>query len=517
MCMVKLSRRKALSAFSFIGLGAGLVLFSSCDRRKLGKDVLSVALAGSPDSLSPLKAEFAVSALLFRQFMLPLVAYGENNSNKPAIAKSWQASPDYKIWSFEIASGLKWSDNSPINAEDVFNTFRICADPKAAFPDASEYFSIKGFKDAIINNSGFDKVGIKKDGDRIIIELDAPDANFPARLREFYPISKNAYEKYKDNWANIENIVVSGPFIPTKFTQTELIFKNNQLGGWNDKMPRLINVLAVEDGATRIRLYQSGEVDLAQDPPLLRYGLLNQKYGDLFARVPMPRMVYISFNTKKESLKNKEIRQALAMSFNRKIIAHNIMRDAVHSASRILRDEPYIEANIEKAKALMAKNGYGSNNPLKIELLVGSDEKQKAAIQIANSWKDICVEANISGGDNSAISARLNGHDFDVAIVKIDKGLKQDPLDLLASFATGGNAYSHQWQNKAFDEAIAKARAISQPNERKKQTILAEHFLLDECPISPIWFMDSAWLKSERVQGGINGLPPIIFASLTLK
>src|SRR5262245_58412862 len=38
---------------------------------------------------------------------------------KPALAKSWDTSPDGKTWTFHLRRGLRWSDGQPLTADDV--------------------------------------------------------------------------------------------------------------------------------------------------------------------------------------------------------------------------------------------------------------------------------------------------------------------------------------------------------------------------------------------------------------
>lgn len=516
--MKNLSRRQMVSA---LGLGISSPLFfSACGKKASKAGVLRVALRGGPDSLDPFRAEFAIAALLFRQYFLPLVGYGKDGiaSSDLAIADKWVANSDFTQWTFNIKPNLKFSDNSPLGANEVLKSFHHSANWKTAYPDAPEIFGIKGFKKAFLEKGNPSSIAVRIiDNDKIQIDLDGADALFPERMQEFYPVPVHIIEKFGEQWTNVDKIVVSGPFIPKVYTQTRLRFEKNPLGNWAESMPQAIEVEAVDDASTRIRLFQSGDVDLSQDPSLLRFAGLEKEYGKNFKRFKAPALIYLSFNTKRPQFANFEIRQALSMAFDRTKVSQNILRGAVEPATRFVRSEPQIIPDKVKAKALMEKNGFNAANPLRFELIVAKDERERAAIEMVNQWKEIGVEAIITTVESSAISARLNGFDFDCAIVRIDKGMKSDPVDLMGSFADGGNAYSHQWKNKNFDIALEKALAIGEPNARKAALIAAEKFMLDEVPIMPIWYGDSAWLQNDRVTGGIEGMAPIIWPKLSLK
>lgn len=512
----KLSRRDFANSLGFAV--AGLPLLSACGGKKAPqKGVLRVALSGGPDSLDPMKAEYAASALLFRQYLLPIVGYGANGIAAPAIASSWTSADGFKEWVFTITPNLKWSDGKDLGAVDVVKSLQKLGDNKVQYPDAPELFSIKGFKDIFLKGGDTGAIGVSLiDTDKVKIQLEGADAKFPERLQEVYPVPLHAVEANGDQWTAVGKIVVSGPYIPTTRTQTRLSFTKNPLGGWAPPMAERIDVETVDDSATRVRMFQSGDVDLAQDPPMLRYGDLAKELGTEFQRQKAPRFFYISLNTKRAQFMNKDIRRALSMGFDRKTLATNIMRDAVEPATRFIRTQEQMKYDPDAARAIMTTNGYSAANPLRFEIMVSKDERERAALQIINMWKEIFVEATVGTADSSAISARLNGFDFDAAIVRVDKGMKSDPLDLMGSFSGGGNAYSHQWKNPAFDKALDDALAVAAEPARTAALIAAERYLLDEAPILPLWFADGTWLVSKRITGGIAGMSPIIWGSLGL-
>lgn len=512
--MIQPSRRALLATLAATPLALSL---SACGGREAPDGVLRVALGGGPDSLDPLRAEFAVSALLFRQIYAPVVSYGLDGAPAPALATLWTSNDDHTVWTFAIREGLTWSDGSPLTADDILQSLRHGADPATAYPDASELYQITGYKDAVVNGAPPDAIGVRTPTPTSLeITLEAPDAAFPARLQEFYPVPLRLVRSNPMGWTDPSTIVVSGPYKPVERTQTRLVFDANPLGGWVEGMPRRIEVEAVDDAATRLRMFQSGDLDLAQDPPALRARELAAEFGPQYQRVNAPRIIYMSMNTRRPALADRDVRRALAMGFDRTIIADNVMRGSVEAAGRWVRGEPQPAYDPDSARALLAAKGHTPENPLRFELLVTKDDRERAAIQMVDMWKRIGVEATLFAADSSAVVARLNAFDFDAAIVRLDKGLKSDPLDLMASYGAGGTAYSHQWSDPGFDAALDAARAEAEPALRREKLLAAEKFLLDDAPITPIWFFPSAWLVAPRVSGGVQGVPPILWPTLRL-
>jgi oligopeptide transport system substrate-binding protein len=513
--MTNLNRRSLV-----VGVAATpfLAALAGCSSRTAPADILRVGMKGPPDSLDPMKAEFAASALLFRQFWMPIVGYGTNATAAPAMARSWEGSNGYRSWTFKMTPGLTWSDGRLITSADVVDSLRYSADKKTAYADASELYMIKGYRDCVVEGKDPKTIGVSApDPETFIIELEVADAQFWSRMQEFYPIPLHAKAAHGTNWTDMDKIVVSGPYKPIERTQTRLVFDQNPRGGWMSGMPRQISVEAIEDSATRLRMFQSGDLDLAQDPPLLRATELGREFGKAYQKFPAPRLVYTSFNTKNPQLSDPAVRRALAMSIDRDVIANSVMRGAVESAGRLVRGQPQPKYDPEAAKAILEQKGFNATNPLRFTLLVPKDDRERAAIQMADMWKKVGVEATLFAADSSAIVARLNAFDFDAAVVRIDKGMKSDPIDLLASWGEGGTAYSHQWKDPAFDKALADARALPDGEARVAKVLEAEKILTDATPVTGIWFFPSSWLVNERIEGGIAGMPLVIWTTLKIK
>jgi oligopeptide transport system substrate-binding protein len=513
--MTEFNRRNLVA-----GVAAAPFVFSlaSCTKRKAAPDILRVGMNGPPDSLDPMKAEFAAASLLFRQFWMPVVGYGTNATAAPAMARSWEASNGFKTWTFKMTPGLQWSDGRLITSADVVDSLRYSGDKKTAYADASELYMIKGYRDCVVEGKDPKTIGVSApDPETFIIELDVADAEFWSRMQEFYPVPMHTIAAHGATWTNIDKIVVSGPYKPIERTQTRLVFDQNSRGGWLSGMPRQIMVEAIEDSATRLRMFQSGDLDLAQDPPLLRSIELTKEFGKGYQRFPAPRLVYTSFNTKNPQLSDPAVRRALAMSIDRDVIATSVMRGSVETAGRLVRGQPQPKYDPEGAKAILGSKGFNATNPLRFTLLVPKDDRERAAIQMVDMWKKVGVEATLFAADSSAIVARLNAFDFDAAVVRIDKGTKSGPIDLMQSWGAGGTAYSHQWKDPAFDATLAQARALPDGDARMAKTLEAEKILTDATPVTGIWFFPSTWLVNERIEGGIAGMPLVIWTTLKIK
>lgn len=92
-------------------------------------------VVGPPGSLNPLYAGATgapndLNALLFE----PLVRVLPTGAVQPLLASHWDVSPDGRTYLFTLRSNAKWSDGTPLSADDIVFTVRTVQDPQ--FPGA---------------------------------------------------------------------------------------------------------------------------------------------------------------------------------------------------------------------------------------------------------------------------------------------------------------------------------------------------------------------------------------------
>jgi peptide/nickel transport system substrate-binding protein len=99
-----------------------------------GGGELAFAIAADPGDLDPLHAATPSAQIVARQVFEPLVAsldgpYGAP-TDRPGLALRWEASDDFRIWSFHLRGDVRFQDDTPLNAEAVVtNVERWQGDP----------------------------------------------------------------------------------------------------------------------------------------------------------------------------------------------------------------------------------------------------------------------------------------------------------------------------------------------------------------------------------------------------
>src|SRR5262247_1481977 len=85
--------------------------------------VFRLGSSSSIDSLNPFIA-FQADAYSTFEYIYPyLVQYNPQRQFVADFARSWQQSPDGKVWTFHTQPNAKWSDGKPLTAADVAWTY----------------------------------------------------------------------------------------------------------------------------------------------------------------------------------------------------------------------------------------------------------------------------------------------------------------------------------------------------------------------------------------------------------
>ena len=127
------------SAVGFVAsLVFSLLACSTGERVDLGDDAsgrLVAAIAGEPDQLDPNKTSAYFSFEVLENVYDTLVEPDANLEMRPALAESWDVTPDQLTWTFHLRPGVTFHDGSPLTADDVVYTYRRIIDEELSNAD----------------------------------------------------------------------------------------------------------------------------------------------------------------------------------------------------------------------------------------------------------------------------------------------------------------------------------------------------------------------------------------------
>lgn len=281
-------------------------------------DVMKINLASEPDHLDPALNSSVDGAALASNSFVGLYTSAEDGSIVPALADGDpEVSDDGLTYTVHMKTGLKWSDGSELNANDIIYSWNRAADPATA-SDYSYLFSV------------FDGYG---DGSAPALNISAPDDNtvtftltapcpyimsllaFPV----FMPVKQSEVEAADPDgtnpgaWAQEAGFVSNGAFTLKEWKHNEsmVYVKNpNFYDADNVSVDELDFMLSGDDTAI-LAAYQSGDLDYADTVP--NGEIANLKDTPDFHVIDNMGTYYVGFNVNSDMFAGKTVDQAAAM------------------------------------------------------------------------------------------------------------------------------------------------------------------------------------------------------------
>jgi len=227
----------------------------------------------------------------------------------PAVATSWETSPDAKTWTFHLRPDARWTNGDPVTSMDFRNAWRRLLLPDTAADYSELLFPIRGAReffewrtDALKQHAAgknhdaqsakelwdstlaaFDQmVGIRTpDPQTLIVELQSPVPYWldlcafqtlapinQASLDRFTKIDPiSGFLKSDPGWTKPGVLITNGPMklVDWKYKRSMRLEPNELYIGPNTPLAKSVEVVPIEDANTAVLAYESGSVDWISD------------------------------------------------------------------------------------------------------------------------------------------------------------------------------------------------------------------------------------------------------------
>ncbi len=356
-----------------------------------------------------------------------LIAYDPKTLDPiPNMAEKWDVSADGKTYTFHLRKDLKWSDGTPLNAQDFVWTYQQASNP------ANKYPYIDNMKD-IVSFKALDDYTLET-------TLDEATCTGLFVADPVTPLPKHIWEKldWSDPTKNpqIQNpTVFSGPFGLKEWKRDDhATFASNS--SFFRGAPNLATdtVRIVPNPSVAFQMLKSGEIDYAKVAPAdyndaKKVNTLQEYNWDPAAS----SYSYIGFNLRRPFLQDVEVRHALSYAIPRQAISDKVYNglwkptySAFTPASWVYNpDVPKYDYNMDTAKATLSKAGYkldsngklldktGKPATVKIYYRQGSTTSEQIATIAQQQFKQLGIDATVTGLEFQAYLDFLSKPPFD--------------------------------------------------------------------------------------------------------
>lgn len=309
----KLDRRAFLSHAAALGVAmplAGSFLSSPAQASEPVKGgVLRVGLGGgqSSDSLDPALAASEVPNTILSFFGEKLLEVAPDGEINYRLAEEYSSSPDAKVWTFKVRSGVTFHNGDPVTAEDVVATLRRHSDKDS---NSAALGLMSGIE------------SLEADGDKVIVTLGDPNADLPYVLADYHLVIQPG-----GGVDNPGSGVAAGPYrVVTEESGVRYVFEKYD-GYWDDSRGHVdtIEALVINDDTARVAAIQSGQVHMINRVPPRIASMIEQMPNVHLKSVPSRGHYVFIMQTNTPPFDNKDLRLALKYAINREQMLDTVL------------------------------------------------------------------------------------------------------------------------------------------------------------------------------------------------
>ena len=370
--------RMIFGRFSAALVAAGLVVslgaVPGIGRTAASAATLRWANDGDVNSMDPYARQETFLLTFTQNIYDPLIRRSKDLKLEPSLATEWaQTAPD--VWRFKLRQGVKFSDGTPFNADDVIFSYQRIKQPTSAL------------------NSNVATVAdlVKIDDYTIDFHTRGPDPILPEELTNWGIMSKLWCEKNnttipadlgkvtEENFAT-RNAMGTGPFMLKERVpdvRTVLVANPN----WWDKPTGNVTEAVftrIANSSTRVAALLSGEIDFVYTVPPQDVDRIATTQGTKIIKSPELRTIFLGMDQMHDELlesnvkgknpfKDERVREAFYRAIDEKAIVAKVMRGqaaetalmiapGINGFDKSLNERPAYDP--AKSKKLLADAGY---------------------------------------------------------------------------------------------------------------------------------------------------------------
>ena len=443
-----------------------------------------------------------------------------------AIAAEEEVSEDGLTYTFKLKDA-KWDNGTEVTANDFVFAWSRLADPATA-SEYSYMIGVAGIKNGNAVTAGekpITDLGITAVDDKTLkVELDYPVPFFNQLMAfpSFYPINEEFYNQFGDQYAlTPEALLSNGPFKLDKWNQGanyEMVKNENYHDVANVKIDGL-NFQIVKDAQSAMVAFEQGSVDYVR-----LTGELVDQYKDApeYTITLGGYLWYISPNQEIAGLENANLRRAMALSYDKELIANNVLKDGSIAADFVIpvklavgpdgkdfreTTEKYLA--IDKAKALeyfeLAKKELGKDT-FTFEFLFEDTEASKKVAEFIKSEVETTLPGLTLELKQQPKKARLQAmqnSDYQLGLTRWGPDYA-DPMTYLDMWVSNASYNYGHWSNAEYDTLIndaSKGELAGKIEERWEALKKAEKLVLDEAAVLPVYQTGTAIMIRDGVKG----------------
>ena len=488
-----------------------------------------------PPTLDPNRGAGTLASPIIADMVVSLLAKDAASKPAPASAEAWDVSEDGLTYTFYLREGLKWSDGTPLTAEDFVYSFRRLMNPELGAPAVGLFYPVVNGREVTAGELPPESLGIEAvDSRTLVIRLVAPTPYFLDLLGNLQavPVPRHVIEEHGNSWTRPGRMVTNGPYMLTeRVPQSRIRLTKNPHFYDADAIPiDEVYWYPTQDLGTSLKRFRAGELDSILNFPPDQLTWIQENMPDTLHVVPSLAAYFINLNTKVKPFDDRRVRRALWLAIDREGITDKLLKTGVQPARGFVTpnfsnypglplpelDRPMAERQAE-ARELLADAGFGPGNPLTVPLVYDTqEENRKIFVAVSAMWQAVGVRTQLENTEFRSLNRMIRTRDYQAArwayFAPFD-----DAYGFLALFLSINPNNWPQYDNPDYDQLLQDSNFERDPEKRTAILLDAERMLMNDVPIIPIYYYAGRRLVGAKVKGWVDsprGPPPTRYLDL---
>src|SRR5258708_28219097 len=229
------------------------------------ENVLNRGNGAEVESLDPALADTSWEQWIIGDIMMGLFTEDPKGNALLGAAENAAVSPDGKIWTFPLRDS-RWSDGTPVTAEDFVYAWRRTLDPKTAGKYGAILYAFKNAKAIAEGKLPPSALGVRAEGTRtLVLELEHPAPYLPELLAHniTYPVPRHVVEAKGAAWTQPGNYVSNGAYVLSERVPNDhvTLTKNPRFFDAANVHIERVMFYPTEDASGALKRFRAGELD----------------------------------------------------------------------------------------------------------------------------------------------------------------------------------------------------------------------------------------------------------------
>ncbi len=521
---------KNLTRLAALLLAAAVIFsFSACsdDEPHPENQIIEFTLGAEPLTLDPQIAADYASVMLVTNLFEGLVRKGEGGMIRKGMAETWDTAEDGMTYTFTLFEGSRWSDGSPVTADDFVFGITRSLDPSTRSENAPDLYMIKNASLFSQGKADSSALGVSAPDKRTLtIELEYPADNLLDVLAQpiSMPCSESFFNSTKGKYGkDPELLITNGPFRIREnygWDHGKYIYirRSDEYSGGSKAIPLGVNFTIAQPPADPVAALTSGSTDICE---IFGNQLLRAKENDLPVETTCSTLWGICYNTDIKAFKNAKLRVALLGSLDRQELLSDVPESYIKTSQLISTGVSFGGKNYRKTvgtvkldRAQDPAQMFGkaaeelADMDIKLQssytiLHLNDETSSQIVTKLIKEWNAVTgCYFNKEALTRSELEQRIESGDYEIAIAPLNTAI-DSPMEFFSSLRSDSANNSINLNYPAYDKFIDTAQNSTDIDETISALSSAEKYLIEYGYLYPLYYESRYFASAPNVSGAV--------------